>query len=134
LADRFQLKVHSEMRDVPVYAMVISKDGTKLKASSEEEFSARNGSGHLELYRASMTTLSSYLANRADRPVVDATELKGLLDITLDWTPDTGKPWLNDAGPSIFTAIQEQVGLRLESRKAPFEFIVVDHVERPSEN
>jgi len=60
--------------------------------------------------------------------------VKGLFDITLDWTPDTNQPGTADAGPSIYTAIQEQLGLRLEPLKSPFEFIVIDHVERPSEN
>jgi len=135
LADRFQLKVHREQRDAPVYVMVIAKEGPKLKASpTDAQFSAKSGKGHLELRHAGMATLSRFLANVADRPVVDATEMKGLFDITLDWTPDTNQPGAADSGPSIFTAVQEQLGLRLEPRKSPFEFIVIDHVERPSEN
>ncbi len=135
LADRFRLKVHHEQRDAPVYALVIAKGGLKLKEPSEDgKFSAKNSKGRLELSHASMVTLSRVLANVADRPVVDATGLKGLFDFTLDWTPDANQPSATDSGPSLYTAIQEQLGLRLEPRKSPFEFIVIDSVERPSEN
>ncbi len=134
LADRFQLKVHREEREVPVYALVPAKGGTKLSASPPEgKFSSKTGRGHLDLQHASTTTLSRFLANLTDRPVFDTTEVKGLFDITLYWTPDSNQLGA-DSGPSIYTAIQEQLGLRLEPRKSPFEFIVIDHIERPSEN
>ena len=134
LADRFQLKVRREEREIPVYALVPAKAGTKLRASPPEgRFSSKTGRGHLDLQHTSMTTLSRFLASLTDRPVIDATEVKGLFDITLDWTPDSNQSGA-DSGPSIYTAIQEQLGLRLEPRKSPFEFIVIDHIERPSEN
>jgi uncharacterized protein (TIGR03435 family) len=79
------------------------------------------------------------------RTVIDNTGLKGHYDFTLKWTPDRSTPMLSgatgsdsaplpDSGPSIFTAIQEQLGLKLESQKGPVELLVIDHVEKPSEN
>jgi uncharacterized protein (TIGR03435 family) len=68
------------------------------------------------------------------RPVLDKTDLKSPYDITLDWAPDGIGATGADSGPSIFTAVQEQLGLKLEPRKSSFEFIVIDHAERPSEN
>jgi bla regulator protein BlaR1 len=70
----------------------------------------------------------------ADRPVLDKTGLEGFFDLTLDWTPDTAPPNSTATGPSIYTALEEQTGLKLEPRKAPFEFLFIDHVEKPAEN
>jgi len=72
-----------------------------------------------------------------DRPVLDRTGLGGRYDFTLEWTPDlspSDNPTPNAAGPSIFTAVQEQLGLKLERQKAPVEILVIDHVEKASEN
>ncbi len=136
LADRFRLKIHREMRDYPVYALVVAKGGPKLKASADGKSSFKTGRGHLEIHRASMPVFVSYLwsAHATDRRVLDMTGLNGFFDITFEWTPESIQPDAADSGPSVFTAIQEQLGLRLEPRTAPFEFIVIDNVERPSGN
>jgi uncharacterized protein (TIGR03435 family) len=138
LVDRFKLTIRREIRDYPVYVLVAAKEGLKLRTSGDGKFSVKTGRGHLEVHHADMPTLVGYLWNRnapaADRPVVDMTGLKGFFDITLDWTPANIQPGPADTSPSLFTAIQEQLGLKLEARKSPFEFIVIDSVERPSEN
>jgi uncharacterized protein (TIGR03435 family) len=135
-ADRFQLRVHRETRDYPVYGLVIAKGGSKLKASADTKFGVKTGRGHLEIHAGSMPAFVGYLLSTraADRPMVDMTGLKGYFDITLDWTPENIQPVPTDIGPSVFTAMREQLGLRLESQKSPFEVIVIDHAERPSEN
>ena len=76
--------------------------------------------------------LAEIISDRLDRPVLDETGLKGTFDIVLDWSPDSAGQ--GATGPSIFTAVQEQLGLKLEPKKEPVEFLVVDHAERPSEN
>lgn len=131
--DRFKLAIHRETKDYPTYALIVDKDGPKLKATADSKYSAKNGGGHLELHHASMAGFATYLVNAAGRPVVDMTGLEGYFDIGLDWRPDTASS-ANDPRPSIYTAVQEQLGLKLEPRKAPVEFIVIDHIERPSEN
>jgi uncharacterized protein (TIGR03435 family) len=136
LAERFQLKVHKETRDFPVYALVVSKDGSRLQASVDGKFTVNSTGGHLELQHASIPVFIQYLggAHAADRPVIDRTGLSGYFDFVLNWSPESVQTNSSDIGASIFTAIQEQLGLRLEPRKAPSEFIVIDGVERPSEN
>ncbi len=80
-----------------------------------------------------MARLAEYLARQMDRPVVDATELKGEYDLTLEWTPDDAGA--DAAGPTLLTALQQQLGLKLQPSKAPIELLVVDSVERkPVEN
>jgi uncharacterized protein (TIGR03435 family) len=139
LADRFKLVIHRETRDEPVYELVVSKGGSKLKPSSSEKLSVQTGRGHLEFRHASMAVFVSYLYYRpgysqqaADRPVLDSTGPPGFFDFTLDWTPDTVQPDAASTGPSLFTALVEQTGLKLEPRKSAFEFLVIDRAEKPS--
>jgi uncharacterized protein (TIGR03435 family) len=139
LADRFKLVIHRETRDEPVYELAVSKGGSKFKASSSEKLSVKTGIGHLEFRHASMAVFVPYLYYRpgysqqaADRPVLDSTGLTGFFDFTLDWTPDAVQPDAASTGPSLFTALVEQTGLKLEPRKPPFEFLVIDHAEKPS--
>lgn len=133
LADRFHLSVHHETKDASVLETVVGEHGSKLTVSREDsKFSVKTGKGHLELRRASLPAFVSYLSSALGLPVIDKTELKGLFDITLDWAPDSVTSSENP-GPSIFASIQE-LGLRLESRRSPIDFIVIDHVERPAEN
>jgi uncharacterized protein (TIGR03435 family) len=147
LADRFRLAVHRETREFPVYALVPAKNGPKLTAVEDTGSHNTNGSrGHLTGQGINMTRLAEFLSRQMERPVVDLTDLKGVYDITLDWTPDeaagTVKPGadpkaLTDAppGPDLLTALQQQLGLKLRPQKAPLELIVVDRVERvPVEN
>jgi len=150
LADRFQLEVHKETKDQPIYALVVSKNGAKLKEANAA-VGARQGMsmnrGRMEGFAAPMEMLSNILSNTMGRPVVDKTGLTGKYEFVLEWTPEAGadaraqgfgdgitEPAPAPGGPSIFTALQEQLGLRLESQKGPVPNIVIDRAEKPSEN
>ena len=139
LADRFQLKFHREMREVPVYALVPAKGGIKLTVTKDEGpprgTGGINGSvpmGRLFGNNVSMAHFVQILAEQQlDRPVVDRTNFTDAFDFKLDYAA-LDQP--GAVGPSIFTAVQEQLGLRLEPVKASVEVMVIDHVEKPSEN
>ena len=145
LADRFKLKVHFEKREMPVYALVVAKGGPKLTPAeigeSSKLFSAPTDRGNK--ITAEAVTLDDFanspLLRTGGRLVIDQTGLKGTYDFTLESgpdrtvAPDTAQEGGGDA-PSFFTAIQEQLGLRLVPTKAPVEVIVIDHIEKPSEN
>jgi uncharacterized protein (TIGR03435 family) len=142
LADRFKLVVHREKRDQPVYGLVLAKGGPQLKQTSASQFSVRFVNGRLEFRHASMERLAMYLYNPpapgrptvADRPVFDRTGLQGFFDFTLEWTPETARSDSTANGPSLFTALEEQLGLKLQPEKSALEYLVVDRAERPSEN
>jgi uncharacterized protein (TIGR03435 family) len=138
LEDRFKLALHRETKELPVYVLLAGKNGTKLreaKGNGPSPDIKERGSGHLAAHRMSMPQFANYLAARMDRPVLDLTDLKGHFEITLDWTSNDMAATDSTASPSIFTAVQEKLGLRLEARKAPSEILVIDHVEKvPTEN
>ena len=139
LAERFKLQVHRETKEFPVYALVVGKNGPKMKEVEDNGGRNTNSSrGHLTGQRISMARLAEFLARQMDKPVVDMTGLKGTYDLTLDWTPDevADKPGSDTAaGPSLLTALQQQLGLRMQPQKAPIELIVVDRIEKvPTEN
>ena len=155
LADRFQLKSHRETRQLPVDALEVAKGGSKMKptkAPTVADASAlprwdglrHDGRGHIEGRGATMEMFTSMLATLPEvggRLVVDRTELQGRYDFVLQWTPDDGAGGASsgsgggsDGGPSLFAAMEEQLGLRVARRKAPVEVLVIDHVEKPSEN
>jgi bla regulator protein blaR1 len=128
LADRFQLTLHHESKEQPVYRLVIGKDGPKLQESlSKQERHMMMGRGELSGDGAPFEMLVSNLSSQLGRPVIDRTGLTGHYDFKLQWAPDSN-------GPSIFTAIQEQLGLRLESERGPVDILVIDRAEKPSEN
>jgi uncharacterized protein (TIGR03435 family) len=142
LADRFKLALHRETKDLPMYALVVAKDGPKFKPSETEGLTINSSRTHWHVAaKASMHRFAEILAEEVGRPVVDQTGLSGLYEMTLDWAPDQS-PAPNDAaandasaGPSIFTALREQLGLRLDSTKGPVEILVIDHADKtPSEN
>jgi bla regulator protein BlaR1 len=162
LADRFQLKLHSDTKELPVYTLVIAKNGPKLQVARPGDtypngfkgpdggggagmmFMEGNG-GPVKGQGIPIASLVHLLSQQLGRTVLDKTGLTGKYDFTLQWTPDEaqgppGLPGIDNApppeslGPSIFTAIQEQLGLKLESQKGPVEILVIDHAERPSEN
>ncbi|MDW5265815.1 MULTISPECIES: TIGR03435 family protein [Acidobacteriaceae] len=154
LAERCKLAVHREMRDKSVYALVVGKNGPKFreaKTVAPAEILAKHpnvgpipgggmfatgAGGSMELYGVPLKTLAIVLSNKAGRPVVDKTGLTGVYDIKLETTQaelPAGDDTQNSA-PSIFTIVQEQLGLRLESAKDSVETLVIDHVERPAEN
>ena len=150
LADRFKLKVHRETKEVNGFALVAGKSGLKLhEMQVAGKGWVRIGPGSIEGQEVSISRLAEILSARLGRPVVDLTGIKGVFDLNLNWTPDLSmaknsaeskeSPAVVDAksdssGQSIFSALQEQLGLRLEARKVPAEIVVIDHVERPSEN
>jgi uncharacterized protein (TIGR03435 family) len=140
LADRFKLVFHRESKEMPVYALVGAKNGPKFKEAKGEgatQIGAGDGEGVL-FERAGMNALAGVLARSVDRPVLNDTGLNGLYDFKLTWTEDNGprRPDAAEPGdaPSIFTAVQEQLGLKLEARRAPVDILVIDRAGRPSEN
>jgi uncharacterized protein (TIGR03435 family) len=141
LADRFNLRVHHEIKTLPIYELVVAKGGSKLKESNARETNT-NGIGRLTAQAMPMADLALILTIQVGRIVVDKTGLTGGYDFALRWMPDqggeppdaSGLPLQDDSGPSIFTALQEQLGLKLEPAKGPVEMLVIEHVERPSEN
>ena len=143
LADRFQLKVHREMRQTTVYSLTVAKNGPKLQATAPGDRGYfRPGRGLIEGKDVNMGTLADLLGGSLGQSVIDKTGLTGGFDIRLEWTPTEGERGYDfdddrprdSNGPSIFTAIQEQLGLKLEPGKAPMEVLVIDHIERPSAN
>jgi len=151
LVERFQLKLHREMRQMPAFVLTVAKGGSKLQAPvSEENLQAGvpqsrinfYGHGHMQGHFALLGNLSKSLTAEPEaegRPIVDKTGLTGQYDFTLHWTPvdpgpgaaptDTGEQW-----PSLFTALEEQLGLKLTPAKQQIEVIVIDSAEKPSEN
>jgi uncharacterized protein (TIGR03435 family) len=140
LAERFGLKVHTETKTLPVYELVVGQGGPKFKASSSgstEGGTNVNGDSKgtvLKATNVSMASLAETLSGQVNRTVIDKTGLAGNFDVGLNWAPDEIDDARTDAGPSIFTALQEQLGLKMQSGKGPVETLVVDHVEMPSEN
>ena len=136
LADRFQLKVRWETRQGDVYALVVTKGGSKLKVGDPSKEPALNTNiagheGRMIGINAPVFYLSSVLSNKLSHPVIDKTGLQGKYDWTLVWDPDPGT---DSTEPSIFTAVQEQLGLKLDAQKGPVKMLVIDSVARPSEN
>jgi len=159
LADRFKLKVHPETRVLPVYELVVAKGGTKMTPSVETPAPAdgsrprgwqglqKEGRGQLEGRSAKVSMFTNVLAMQPEiggRMVVDKSGLTGKYDFILKWTPDPSlgaSPMAREggvppdpSGPSLFTALQEELGLRLEATKAPVDTIVIDSAEMPSQN
>jgi len=151
LAERFQLKLHRELREMPAFVLSVAKGGSKLQSPvAEKELQAgvpqsrinQSGRGHMEGHSALLSNLARSLTTEPEaegRPVVDKTGLAGNYDFTLRWTPvdpgpgaapsDLGEQW-----PSLFTALQEQLGLKLSPGKEHIEVIVVDSAAQPSPN
>ena len=148
LAERFKLVIHRETRQLPIYALVVANGGAKIRLTGapavmgQTPFSMPNR-GRLIGTQVSAEMLAKVLSDQLSRSVQDQTGLKGVFDFKLEWEPDGLSTPANDlpapaglsAGASLFTAIQEQLGLKLEGRKGPVEVLVVDHIERtPTEN
>jgi uncharacterized protein (TIGR03435 family) len=152
--DRLQLKFHHETKELPVYSLVVSKPG-KLRESDgvcdqQGQLAAAPCRfmilhGHLGSHKATVSQLVDALSRVTDRVVLDKSNLARVYDINLDYSPDELQaftagtnlpppPSIDPNVPSLFTALQEQLGLKLESGKGPVEILVIDHIERPSEN
>jgi uncharacterized protein (TIGR03435 family) len=170
LADRFQLKIHREMKTLPIYALVLARKGGKLgprlvkvngncvavdlnkpapPSDPRKPPVPRCGgiamrSDALRARSVQISDLTQNFSRLLGRTVVDKTGLTGKYDISMEWTPDEPpapqipgapqSPLPETGGPSIFTAIQEQLGLKFEAQKGPVETIVIDRVEKPSAN
>jgi uncharacterized protein (TIGR03435 family) len=167
LADRFHLKVHRETKELPVYALVVAKNGPKLKAANIQSTALivmgtdgrpratscsiqGTSEGGNRYQGCTVATLADFLPLAVGRVVLDQTGLKGIYDFTLNYsdqnsaevssgpagsgTASNGPPPPVESGPSVFTAVQEQLGLKLEPTKGPVDTIIIDHIERPSEN
>jgi uncharacterized protein (TIGR03435 family) len=142
LADRFALTAHKETRQLPGFALVLAKGGPKFKPAQVNGTTIDTYPSRLHISGSDDTVavLARELEQSLGRVVLNQTGLIGRYDLTLSWTPDdrpaptvNGAPDPN-APPGLFTAIQEQLGLKLESTKAPVDVLVIDRVERPSEN
>jgi uncharacterized protein (TIGR03435 family) len=155
LADRYKLAIHRETKELPLYNLILAKGGTKLKEADPNDtypngIKAADGTSRPGMFRMGpgvftaqavpIGTLISSLSQQVHRIVTDKTGLTGKYDFALNWTPDDNRSEGQDsgtaanAGISLFTALQEQLGLKLEPAKGPVETIVIDHLELPSEN
>ena len=137
LADRFRLVTHRETRTLPVYALTVAKGGVKLHQGDGR--GGMSAGPRLIRYGAgTMAELASQLSSYLGRHVIDRTEMTGQYAISLSFAPvDLGAPVDDaalDSGPSIFQALQEQAGLKLESIKGQVEVLVIDHAEKPTPN
>jgi uncharacterized protein (TIGR03435 family) len=192
LAERFNLKIHRESKDLPIYNLLVGKTGHKLKLSetqpappsesqppdpskdakmgvggggvaagggaaggvaaggapAQKGSQMRMGRGQVSAQMVPVSGIAALLAQQLSRPVIDKTDIKGSYDFNLQWTPDetqrgmgfggverpvSDAPLPSDpTGPSLFTAIQDQLGLRLEASKGPVEILVIDRIEKPS--
>jgi uncharacterized protein (TIGR03435 family) len=140
LADRFHLKIHLEPKILPVYDLVVAHGGLKIKLDTSE----RTGSGWningedtskvLLGKNGSMADLAEALTDLSGRKVIDKTGLAGHADITLKWSDDVAAEQGDSNAISLFTALEEQLGLKLEPSKGPVDTLVIDHVEMPTEN
>ena len=162
LADRFKLQAHEETKSLPVYELVLAKGGSKLHQAVAGDTYANapkvNGNspragmlmmspGQINGMAIPISTLINILSRQLQRTILDKTGLAGRYDITLQWTPDPSEgmgfpggpgapppPSDSAGGPSIFTAMEEQLGLRLNSTKGPVQTLVIDHIDPPTED
>jgi uncharacterized protein (TIGR03435 family) len=152
LEERFQLRSHSETRSMSVYELVVDSKGSKLRKAKDTVANptVRAAAGSIELTKATSATFASQLSYALAQPVIDKTSLSGNFDFALKWTPQPGEdggpataglppgtrpqPASTQDGPSIFTAIREQLGLRLKSGRALVEVVAIDGVQMPTAN
>jgi uncharacterized protein (TIGR03435 family) len=136
LEERFGLKLHQETRELPIYALVVGKGGPKMRPVKDTGSTEMGGGDDHQLTarQVSMEALARTFSRQFGRQVLDLTGLPGVFDFNLDYAPDNVAPSDDGLAPSIFTALQEQLGLRLEARKGLVEVVVIDHAEKPSEN
>lgn len=145
LQDRFKLQTHRETLNLPAYILSVAKGGPKFKAREDDAHTNIQITGNsIRLERGGLARMTQLLSAALGRPVIDRTELNAKYDLSLEWDdapiPEGGvlgadvhaTPGTNHG--SIFTAIQDQLGLRLEPQRAPVQVIVVDRIERPAEN
>jgi uncharacterized protein (TIGR03435 family) len=150
LAHRFQLKFHQEKKELSVYVLTVAKNGPKNLTKSANQradfsipISPAPGGVSLSVRSGTMTNFAVFGLQGAvlDRPVLDQTGLKDRFDFSLTWMPDDSQfgghisiPPSGNSPPGLFTAIQEQLGLKLDAVKAPADVMVIDRAEKPSDN
>jgi bla regulator protein blaR1 len=143
LKNRFQLRLHRESRNEPIFSLMLARGGIKpdvLRATSSPHRGVNTGHGTMLGEAASMKDLTVMLSRLLRRPVVNNAGLEGNYDFKLEWTPDLGpsapdgQPVETSVSPSLFSALQQQLGLRLEAAKGPVDVVVIDSVDKPSEN
>jgi uncharacterized protein (TIGR03435 family) len=139
LAERFKLVFHRETRTMRALVLEVARNGPKFEKAEAGEpgtnTSRLNTGLSIDAHNTDMDLFAQVLAREMDLPVVNHTNLEGVFNFKLHWTPDTVRPADGATeGASIFTAIQEQLGLKLRAEKAPVEILVIDHVEKPSDN
>jgi uncharacterized protein (TIGR03435 family) len=158
LTDRFDFRYHYETKELPVYVLEVARRGPKLNPSRDDDpglpiFKQPDGSkgegirgsvpvGHLTAQRADMETLAAFFRGLLGREIINRTGLNGRYDFQLDWSaestpsrvPGVADPVPDDPRPSLFTAVQEKLGLRLEDSKGPVQTLVIETVGEPSEN
>ena len=138
LEDRFKLQLHHETRSLPIYALVVARQGalgpqmrrTTIDCLKESDrCDIHSAAGHYSAVGLTINNFLIFLSGTVERVVVDRTGLQGSFDVDVDWSSDPGSD-----KPSIFTAVQEQLGLRLDAERGPVDVVVIDHVERPTED
>jgi uncharacterized protein (TIGR03435 family) len=149
LTDRFKLKAHVETKELPVYDLVIFKGGPKLQEAKQDRTDGAPAVPHNSWMGTSpgrfngqavrLSALIEVLSHELHRTIIDKTGLTGEYDFKLKYTPDEGPPPMlngqpDTSEPSIFTALEEQLGLKLNPAKGPVDTLIVDHVEQPTEN
>ena len=133
LLERFHLRAHKETRTLPIYELQLAQGGSKLKqVTGDGDGTVSMNGRQMVLKNMDAGRLAGFLSDVVQRKVVDKTGLKGSYDLDLTWTPEGAEQ--NDGPPVIFTAVQEQLGLKLVPAKGPVEVLVVDSIEMPTEN
>jgi uncharacterized protein (TIGR03435 family) len=133
--------MHHDQRELSVYAITVAKGGPKLEKSKSDPDALSDSSGHgmgsaqlMKFTNLSMTDFAQTMQLMVDRPVIDQTNLPGRYDFSLLWTPDVMRATPTDTAPGLFTAVQEQLGLKLEATRASTDVIVIDAATRPTQN
>jgi len=148
LAERFNLKFHGTTKELPVYELTVAKNGPRLtehngEGNTSSKITHESGKARVKAVRMSMVALADNLSGQLGRTVIDKSGLKGEYDFGLEWTMELNseesfltvvEQHLGLEGPSIFTALQDQLGLKLNSGKGPVEIISIDRLERPTAN
>lgn len=142
LEDRFKLSVHRETREGRIYTLIVGKNGPKMEEAKSEgmPFGNWTGPGKATFTHMNLLGLVNVLSSMLEAPVVDKSGLKSFYNFKLEYEDprfqraQTGTQPPADSGPNIFTAVEEQLGLKLEASKGPMEVLVIDHIERPSAN
>jgi uncharacterized protein (TIGR03435 family) len=141
LATRFGLKLHEDKRELSVYALTVAKGGPKLEKSKSDKDALSDSTGHgvgsgqyMKFTNLNMADFAQTMELMVDKPVLDQTNLMGRFDFSLLWTPDSLGAAEPNAPPGLFTAVQEQLGLKLEATRGMTDVFVIDHAEQPTAN